>query len=119
MPREFNRKVRVAESIKRALGPLVSEWMRQHALGMASVTSSDVSPDLKRAEVFVSLYGCDNPLEALAQLNEFAPKLRYALGQELHLRRVPAIAFSLDQSIEQGDRLSRVLDSLKPDGHGH
>ncbi len=113
MPREFSRTVRVAENIKRVIAPLVSDWMRENQAGMASVTSTDVSRDLQYAHVYVSFYGCDDTTAALAALNDQAGRFRHALGGDLRLRNLPVIAFRLDESIEQGDNLSRMLGGLR------
>jgi ribosome-binding factor A len=113
MPREFSRTVRVAENIKRVIAPLVSGWMRENQAGMASVTATDVSPDLKRSHVYVSFYGCDDVAAALAALNDQAGRFRHALGGDLRLRNIPAIEFRLDESIERGDNMSRMLGALK------
>ena len=115
MPREFSRTVRVAENIKRVIAPLVSDWMRDNRAGMASVTATDVSPDLKRSNVYVSFYGCGDTAAALTALNDQAGRFRHALGGDLRLRNVPAIEFRLDESIEHGDNISRMLGALKAD----
>jgi ribosome-binding factor A len=115
MPREFSRTVRVAQTIKRAMAPLVSDWMRDHQHGMASVTAADVSPDLKRSRVYVSVYGCDDGAAAIASLNDDVGRFRHALSSEVRLRKVPGIEFVLDESIEHGDTMSRMLDSLRPE----
>jgi ribosome-binding factor A len=120
MPREFSRTLRVAQSIKRILAPLVSDWMRTtSSAGMASLTSVDVSPDLKRSRVYVSLYGCDDPVRVIAALNRQAGRFRHALSRELRLRNLPTIEFRLDDSIENGVGMSRMLDGLNAgDPHG-
>ena len=53
MPREFSRSARVAQSVKRAIAPMVNDWVREHGAGMASVTTTDVSPDMKQFFLFV------------------------------------------------------------------
>ncbi len=119
MPREFSRKVRVAEGIRRALAPMISDWTRDNHAGMASITDVDVSPDLKSCRVRVSLYGCDDTRDMVAGLNEQAPRFRHALGQELRLRSLPALRFEHDDSIEQGDRITRMLAGLNSDNSTH
>lgn len=115
MPREFSRKVRVAEEIRRALAPMIGDWTREHKFGMASITDVDVSPDLKSCRVLVSLYGCDDARDTIARLNEQGPRLRHALGQQLRLRSLPVLRFEHDDSIEQGDRITRMLSALNSD----
>ena len=114
MPREFSRSVRVAQTIKRAMAPLVSDWMRENQVGMASVTAADVSPDMKRSRVYVSIYGCDDTAAAMDGLNLQAGRLRHALSGQVRLRNIPALEFILDESIEHGDSMSRMLESLRP-----
>ncbi|HJP34644.1 MAG TPA: 30S ribosome-binding factor RbfA [Gammaproteobacteria bacterium] len=118
MPREFSRTIRVAQSIRRTLAPLVNDWVRENHSGMASVTQADVSPDLKRSRVYVSLYGCEDTASIVTQLNRQAGRFRHALGGELRLRNLPAIEFCLDESIEQGDKVSRMLETFKTGGRG-
>ncbi len=114
MPREFSRTVRIAETIKRAMAPLVSDWMREHQIGMGSVTDTDVSPDLKRSRVYVSVYGCADKTGAIAALNDHGGRFRHALSGQVRLKHIPAIEFVLDESIERGDAMSRMLESLRP-----
>jgi ribosome-binding factor A len=113
MPREFSRAVRVAEGIKRVMAKMVSDWTREIAAGMASVTQADVSPDLKRAKIYVSLYGCEDPSAALDELNLLAGRFRHALGRELRLRNIPVLEFLLDESLERGDKISRMLNGIQ------
>jgi len=98
---------------------MISNWTRDNHAGMASITDVDVSPDLKSCRVRVSLYGCDDTRDMLAGLNEQAPRLRHALGQELRLRSLPALRFEHDDSIEQGDRITRMLAGLNSDNSTH
>ena len=114
MPREFSRSLRVAQSIRRVLAPLVSDWVRNTSGVMASVTSVDVSPDLKRSRVYVSLYGCDDTAAVIVALNRRSGRFRHALSSELRLRNLPQTEFCLDESIEQGVELSRLLEALSP-----
>ena len=113
MPREFSRSVRIAQTIKRAMAPLVSDWIREHQVGMGSVTDADVSPDMKRSRVYVSVYGCEDKTGAIAALNDHVGRFRHALSGEVRLRNIPSIEFVLDDSIERGDTMSRMLESLR------
>ena len=112
MPREFARTVRVAESIKRIVAPLLNDWMRENDAGMASVTATEVSSDMKLAKIYVSFYGCDDNAATLKLLNETRYQFRQTLGLELRLRNLPDLKFRIDDSIENGDNISRMLDQL-------
>ena len=81
---------------------------------LISVTAVEVSPDLANASVFVSLLGQagQDPAEVQKALNSSAHYLRRELGHRLDLRKMPVLRFRLDESIERGSKLSRVLDEL-------
>jgi ribosome-binding factor A len=78
---------------------------------MVSITDVDTSPDLSRAVVFVSLLGApddsDKTFEAISSAAAF---IRHQLNERVSLRRVPALSFRRDESIERGVRLSRLID---------
>ena len=112
MPREFPRRIRVAEGIKRSIAPIINDWMRENEAGMASVTDCVVSSDMKQAKLFVSFYGCDDSAVALKALNDRSPRFRQNLARELRLRSLPAIKFLRDDSIENGDNITQMLDSI-------
>lgn len=115
MPREFPRTIRVAESIKRSIAPIINDWMRESEGGMASVTECVVSSDMKQAKLFVSFYACEDSVAALKSLNDASPRFRQILSRELRLRNLPNIKFIRDESIEKGDNISRMLDSINDD----
>ena len=50
---------------------------------------------------------------ALEGLNSSSGFLRRQLGSSLHFRRIPEIKFILDDSMEQGDNLLKIIDNLK------
>ena len=115
MAREFSRNVRVAESIKRALAPVLNSLARENGLGMATVTAVDVAPDLSQARVFVSIFGDDAAQAAgLAKLNHHAHALRQEIARELRLKKLPAVHLELDRGGARSARISELLNESKP-----
>ena len=96
----------------RLSGLFRSELRDPRITGMISVTSVDVSPDLERATVYVSVLADDPEKQkaSLATLNNAAPFLRKHLMGRVHIRRVPTFEFKADHTIEEG---SRMLDLMK------
>lgn len=75
-----------------------------------SFTEVDVSPDLSHARVKVSVMGDDTQkTEVIAALTRSAPFLHRELNHELRMRRVPQLTFVLDESMEEADRMTRLL----------
>ena len=113
MPREFNRTRRVAEQLQRELARLIREEVKDPRLGMVTVVDVEVSRDLSRAKVFVTLLGGDEETRttSVAILNDAAGMLRKFLGRCLRLRAIPQLHFLYDQSIEKGAELSALIDA--------
>ena len=105
------RTRRVAELIRRALADIIRDQLPDHGLGLLSITATEVTRDLSRATVFISLLGEEEDQERVTKtLNEESSVLRYELSRTLNLRHTPEIKFRYDVSIERGARLSRLID---------
>ena len=108
-----DRTRRVAELIRRALADIIRDQLPDHGLGLLSITATEVTRDLSRATVFISLLGEEEDQERATKiLNEESSALRYELSRTLNLRHTPEIKFRYDLSIERGARLSRLIDDL-------
>lgn len=112
MPRDFPRTRRVGEQLQRELASLIRDEIDDPRLGMVSISAVEVSRDLSHAKVFFSTLGgqqdADTSLEVLQGAAGF---LRRLLGQRMAMRHVPQLHFKQDHSLEQGARLSALIDS--------
>lgn len=78
-----------------------------------SFTQVDVAPDFSRARVDVSVMGDAETKKAVIDaLQHSAAFLQREVNREVHLRRVPALRFELDESIEYGDEMTQRLRDL-------
>ena len=108
-----DRTRRVAELIRRALAGIIRDRLPDRGLGLLSITATEVTRDLSRATVFISLLGEEEDQERATKiLNEESSALRHELSRTLNLRHTPEIKFRYDLSIERGARLSRLIDDL-------
>ena len=106
-----DRTRRVAELIRRALADIIRDQLPDRGLGLLSITATEVTRDLSRATVFISLLGEEEDQERATKiLNEESSALRHELSRTLNLRHTPEIQFRYDVSIERGARLSRLID---------
>lgn len=79
-----------------------------------SVTGVDVSPDLSRARVFIDVLGDRPPIaDVLAALDTGAAAVRARVSRRIRLKRVPALRFVRDESIEKGAAIERVLAEIR------
>jgi ribosome-binding factor A len=112
MAREFSRTDRVGAQMQRELAALVREELESNELGMITIQEVRVVRDFSHAKVyFTKLGGRLDEKGAAKLLNQAVPMLRHALGQRMRLRTIPLLHFLYDVSVEQGARLSSLIDS--------
>ena len=109
-----DRTRRVAELIRRALADIIRDRLSDRGLGLLSITATEITRDLSRATVFITILGKEEEDQKRATeiLNEESRVLRHELSRTLNLRHTPEIEFRYDFSIERGVRLSRLIDDL-------
>ncbi len=110
----FHRSDRVSAQLRRELGTLVHEFVREHNLPSASVSDVEVTRDLAHAKVFVTALMQERSAEAVKGLKELAPQIRYKLGKAMKLRHVPELHFHYDDSVDRGERMENLLRDLPP-----
>jgi ribosome-binding factor A len=112
MPRDFPRTRRVGEQLQRELATLIRDEIGDPRLGMVSISGVEVSRDLSHAKVFFSTLGEQQDADmSLQVLQGAAGFLRRLLGQRLVMRHVPQLQFKQDHSLEEGARLSALIDA--------
>ncbi len=110
------RGVRVADLIRDEVSQIMQREMDDPRLGMVSITRVDMSPDLRYARIFVSVYGPDEERkQALVALNNASGFIRRTLAPRLRMRTIPDIGFRLDESMEHAENIARILRQLEPE----
>jgi ribosome-binding factor A len=111
------RTDRVGEAIHVLVADLLLREIKDPRIGLVTITGVRVSPDLRHARVFFSCLGDDEQrVRSLRGLRSAAGFIRGQIARQLNLRVAPEVAFEFDPSLEQAERLSRLLkDSPPPD----
>jgi ribosome-binding factor A len=105
---------RVNEAVRAVLSEGLGE-LKDPRIGFVTVTGVDTSPDLRHATVYVSVLGSARVRAAtLEGLSSSHGVLQKRLNRELRLKRTPQLAFEYDPTVEQGVRLSKLIDDLTP-----
>jgi ribosome-binding factor A len=109
-----HRLQRVSELIRAEVSDLLLRGIRDpRVTGLVTVTSVEVTRDLTRARVYVSVLGAEEQqVQALRGLQSARPFVRREVARRLKLRASPAIEFFLDHSIEHGSRLLALMKEL-------
>ena len=96
------------------LAMLQCKRVRKSTARLQVLTSVDVSPDLSHAKVFYTILEKDKLEDTAHGLRRAAGFLRSQLAKRLKLYTTPELRFEYDESVERGDRISRLIDSVKP-----
>ncbi|NLM18939.1 MAG: 30S ribosome-binding factor RbfA [Clostridiaceae bacterium] len=108
------RSDRVGEEIKKVVAELIQNEIEDPRLpNFTTVTAVEVTRDLSYATIFVSALGDGEQIATTLNVMESAKKfIRYRIGQEIRLRNVPEIRFKYDNSIAEGNRISKIIDEV-------
>ena len=114
MPRRVDR---VNELLRSEISHLIAREIKDpRVAGVISVTEVIASSDLRTARVFISVMGptADRQL-ALEGIRSAASFLRRELRARVNLKHTPHMSFHLDDSIEEGERVLRLMDGQSPE----
>lgn len=107
-----HRRQRLGDVIREEIARLLREEVRDPRIGFVTLTDVEMSPDLRHARVFVSILDADGPA-SLAALQHAAPFLRRALAHRAGLRFTPELRFVIDESIDGGFRVDKLLEEVR------
>lgn len=110
-----NRIGRINEEIQRELAAQIRSLKdpRVSGTGMVSVTRVNTTPDLRYAQVFISVLDKAQEKDVLKGLKSAAGFLRRELGAALRLRYTPELQFVADDSIEHGAHILELLRDVE------
>jgi ribosome-binding factor A len=111
------RMRRINEVLREVVGAAISTELSDPRIGFVTVTSVETSPDLRTAKVYVSVLGSEEEREAtLEGLRSSHGVIQSRIAAETRMKRTPTLTFHYDDTIEQGVRISRLLDEETPTG---
>lgn len=105
----FKRTDRVAAELRREVGLLVHQAVRDALLPELSVSDVEVTRDFSHATVYFTVLDNASAGPALAMLKELGREFRMQLARRLRLRTTPELHFRYDTSVEQGERIDHLL----------
>jgi ribosome-binding factor A len=106
-----SRMRRINEVLREVVGAAVSTELSDPRIGFVTVTSVETSPDLRTAKVFVSVLGDEDERAAtLEGLRSSHGVIQSQIATETRMKRTPTLTFHYDDTIEQGVRISELLE---------
>lgn len=108
------KNTRINTEVSHELSKIIREEIKDPRINpMTSVVSAEVAPDLKTCKAYISVLGDEesqkSTLEGLISAEGF---IRKQLAQRINLRNTPEVRFIIDQSIEYGVNMSKLIDEV-------
>ncbi len=111
MAKDYPRSYRVADQIQRDVPLLIRTELKDPRISdLLTVSSVDVTKDLSIAKIYFTVLDDSHRLETESALQQSAGYVRKLLGKKLRMRSVPEIRFIYDTTMEEGVRISGLID---------
>ena len=108
------KNTRINSEVQRELSSIISRELKDPRIHpMTTVVSVEVTPDLKYCKAYISVLGNEEAAKDTIQgLKSAVGFVRTQLAKRINLRNTPEITFILDQSIEYGVHMTRLIDEV-------
>ena len=108
------KNTRVNGEVMRVLAEVIRSEIKDPRINpMTSVVAVEVAPDLKTCKAWISVLGNEeSQKDTLAGLKSAEGYIRNQLARKINLRNTPEIRFIIDQSIEYGVNMSKMIDEV-------
>lgn len=107
--------------VQRELANLIRGGIKDPRISpLTTVVAVEVAPDLKTAKAYISVLGDEEARKnTLAGLKSAEGYIRRELARSVNLRNTPEIKFIVDQSIEYGVSMSKLIDDVRSNDGDH
>jgi len=110
--RSYPRTARINELVRETIADEL-ERLSDPRLGFVTVTGAVVSPDLRHATVYYTVFGAEaDHVATTAALRSATPHVRTGLGHQVRLKYLPELHFVEDPAVEQGQRVEEIIREL-------
>lgn len=107
------RQARVAEAVRAAVADYLILNLANTTPGFISVSKAKMSPDLKIANIYFSIYGNEKDVAfSFKVLEKRKASVRLHVGREVILKYVPELRFFIDDTLEYTDKMNRVMKDI-------
>jgi len=106
------RQNKIERLLQRDLGDIFQKGTSSLFKGkMITVTKVRISPDLSVARVYLSLFPVDDKQEFIDYISSIEGQIRFDLGKRVRhqLRKIPQLAFFVDDSLDYIDNIDKLL----------
>ena len=109
----YKRSARVGDLIRQEIADIIMNKIKHKTLGFVTVTGAKVSDDLRYATIFLSVFNVEDSRKTVRKLNASASFIKGELCRRLKMKYVPSLHFRIDEAIEYGNKIDRLLNEIK------
>lgn len=103
---------RIASDISRNISEIIANESRDNLLKTITITGCNVASDLSSAKVYFTSLSELSKEQLEKEMAEAAPYIRKELSDKIDIRHTPALKFVYDESIEYGNRIEKIIESI-------
>ncbi len=106
------RLKKINELIKQEVGNIIARELDLSREILITVTKTDVSPDLRYADILISVLPAEKKISTIKLLNKNVYQIQRELNKKLTMNPVPKIRFKLDTTGEYVNRIDELIDEI-------
>ncbi|RKD27740.1 ribosome-binding factor A [Caminicella sporogenes DSM 14501] len=110
----YARTNRISEEIKKIVSSIIMNQLKDPRISkLTSITHVDTTNDLRYTNIYISIFDDSvDKNETIEALNNAKGYIRRELGKHLKVRYTPEPIFKLDESIEHGVYMSKLIEKV-------
>ena len=110
---ELDRVKKTEIDLRREISFIINNKVKDPWIGFITITGTKLSPDFKWLDIYVSIMGSEDKIEkSLSGLENSRGFIKKNLQEKIKSKNMPNLRFIYDRSIENGLRISKILESL-------
>ncbi len=109
------RQKKVASLIKEELSRLLIEEIQDSSSGLITITRVEMSPDLKTAHIYLSIFGSEQKETIFELLDKEKGYLRKSIASKVKLKYNPLLIFSFDPHPDYEAKIDKLLENIRKD----
>jgi len=107
------KKEKLESLIKEALSNVLCFEMEEEDFKLVTISNLTLSPDLRIAKIYVSIFDKDKREEVFSKININNKQIRYKLARKIrNIRYIPELHFYLDTSADHVERINEILKNI-------
>ncbi|MCB0732489.1 MAG: 30S ribosome-binding factor RbfA [Ignavibacteriae bacterium] len=111
------RQEKISSLIQETLSNIFLQKVLDPELGLVTITKTKVTPDLKIAKVYLSVYEKDKRSYVLEHIESIKGFIRSELAKKVNLRYTPELQFYIDDTMDYVEKMNEIFNNLKDDSN--